>query len=88
MKADLLDIKKFNGMVELDSSQQEQVDGGLAHLYWIGVGATHVVRAAANPVTRTAAINVVKSGVNSVSTWFGYGSVAGGVKVAYDHSRK
>lgn len=88
MKVDLIDIKKFNGMIELDSNQQEQVDGGLAHLYWIGVGATHLVRAVANPATRTAAINLAKSGYSSYSTWVGYGAGAGAAKTAYDHFSK
>ena len=88
MKADLIDIKKFNGMIELDSNQQEQVDGGLAHLYWLGVGTAHLVRAVASPATRNAAVNLAKSGYDTYAKWVGYGAGAGAAKTAYDHFSK
>lgn len=88
MKTDLLDINQFNGMEELDNTKQEQVDGGLAHLYWMGVGARIVYQAAKNPATRKAATSMVKSAAGSFSKWVGHGAAAGAAKSAYDHYRK
>jgi len=79
-----LNVAKFNGMEELEEKHQEQIDGGLAHLYWIGVGVRVVYQAARNPVTRKAAANLAKSAWDTYAKWVGYGAAAGAAKKAWD----